>query len=820
MSTPDAAPARAPLPVLVALFVGSVAVLALQIAQVRVFSYSIDSRLVYSAISVALLGLGAGGIAVALRPQLSRGDVRPRLAVCLACFALGVVIAHAVFARVSQYIGFGTSTGVVAAALPPLAVLVVPYFFAGVFISVVMTRYVRDVGRVYFVNLAGSALGCVVLYPLLRPLGVEVLIAGIAALVACCAVALVPAGARGLRAFCIVSALLTMASVPLAARLFPFHARPGDLYTLARSALEQRYPGRPARDYEAVEEYSRWDPVARVQVYSLPGELGLVNGAAPMRLFLQDSSAGSILLDFHEHPELARAFYEGTVYGVAYAVRPHPRDVLIIGLGGAPDVQSALHHGAATVTGVEINASTIEAVRGPYARFLGDPYGHPNVTAAHRDGRGFVERTDRRYDIIQLSGADTYSASAAGAFMFSENYLYTVEAFRRYYAALADDGVLSIIRFGGPESMRIVATELAALRSLGVPDPENHIVVVKQGIWVSTLLTRRPLSHDDAARAVDAVTAAVERTERVHVPVYEVLGFGLAEPMEVLYAPGHPHSNPFSQVLQAAALGKEQAELDKLDFDCSPTTDSRPFFFQFLGPAATPHRARCGGSDNFFARGFRAHLEFLGLIGLVAAVLILLPLAVAKRRGLRGVAPARAIAYFMALGLGYLFVELTLMQKSALFLGHPTYSIAVTLLTLLLASGLGSAYAGRLAIAPHRVARVAALGVVGVLALSELGLHPLFEALLPAPFAVRVMALVAAVFPLGFLMGMPFPMGLRAAGTRGDTLVAWGLGVNSFASVIASLLAVPLAMFLGFPAVSVLAMGLYAFAALAALHAV
>jgi hypothetical protein len=177
------------------------------------------------------------------------------------------------------------------------------------------------------------------------------------------------------------------------------------------------------------------------------------------------------------------------------------------------------------------------------------------------------------------------------------------------------------------------------------------------------------------------------------------------------------------------------------------------------------------------------------------------------------------LAYFTALGLGYLLVEITLMQKSALFLGHPTYSIAVTLLTLLLASGLGSWYAAGLTAPVHRVARGAAVAVAGLLAVSEVGLHPVFVALLPSPFAVRAIALMVVTFPLGFVMGMPFPMGLRAAGARGDMLVAWGLGVNSFASVVASLLVVPLAMFWGFPLVSMLAIGLYAFAALTALRA-
>jgi len=285
MALPDHAAARAPLPILVALFLGSVALLALEIAQVRIFSYSIAPLLVYGAISVALLGLGAGGIAVAIRPELTRGDVRPRLAGCLAGFALSVLGAHAVFARTSERIDFGASAGVVGAALPLLALFVVPHFFGGVFTTVLMTRYVPDIGRVYLVNLAGSALGCVVLYPLLRPLGVEILVAGIAALAAWSAVALAPASARTMRALCLVAAVLATGSVPFAVRLFPFRPRPGDLYSLARTALQRRYPGSAARDHEPVLEYSRWDPVSRVEVYAFPHEFELVNGVAPMRLF-------------------------------------------------------------------------------------------------------------------------------------------------------------------------------------------------------------------------------------------------------------------------------------------------------------------------------------------------------------------------------------------------------------------------------------------------------------------------------------------------------------------------------------------------------
>jgi spermidine synthase len=787
------------------MFVASLCVLGVEVAEVRVLSYSVDPLLVFCAISVALLGLGGGAIAVSARPRWLGGHPDSVAAGSLAAFAASAIVAHALFARTSERIGFGGASGVLLAALPIFALLAVPYFFAGVFIATAMSAHAARAGRLYAVNLVGSALGGALVPALVRPLGVEALLAGFSALAAVAALIVAP---RTLRAPAAVIALAAVAAVPLGERLFPFQPDPGDLYGVARTALAKLHPGAAAAPRR---ELGRWDPMARIEVYAFPGELGHIDGVAPVRFFAQDGGAGSMIADLRGRPEVARRLFEATVYGAAYALRPAPARALVIGVGGAPDIQAALHHGTGHVTGVEINATTIAVVAGPYAAALGDPYHDPRVTVVHDDGRSFVERTRERYDVIQMTGADTYAAGAAGAFMFTESYLYTVEAFQRYWRALGDDGVLGVIRFG-LEPYRVLATAVRALREVGVAHPERHLVVVAQGIWVNVLVSRRELGPADAQR-IEAWCLRAGR-ERVHIPIYDALGFGLAQPITPLVVPGRALGNPYGILTAAAAVGREDEVIATMPMDFTPVGDDRPFFFQFLGARqlGTLWAAR---ADDYYARGLRAHLEFLLATLVASALLLLAPVALRRAERPNG---ARPLTFFAAIGLGYLFVEITLMQKGALFLGHPTYSISAVLVTLLCASGLGSrftgsAWAARLDAA--RAARFGALASAVAIALALLGLEALIAVGLRWPLPVRALGLVAVVAPLGFAMGTPFPSALRALGAAdGSGGVAWALALNSLASVVASLVSVPLAMFLGFRAVLAVAAALYVVAAL------
>ncbi|MGZ6061795.1 MAG: hypothetical protein ACXWVM_05355 [Polyangiales bacterium] len=779
------------------IFLASIALLALEVAQVRVFSYSLDPLLVFSAISVALLGMGAGAIAVSIRPKLVQ-----RPSAWLSGFAVTIVLAHVLFARTSDSIGFSTSAGVLASALPILSILVVPYFVGGAYVADALSRAGADVPRLYLANLVGSGVGSVMVHPLLPIVGAEGLLAIVASIAALSAV-VVDRRSRS----AIAIAVVCLATVPFATKLFPFRPDPGDLYGVARAALGKKYPG---RDVTPVREWSRWDPVARVEVWSFPAEFGFAraNGqTAPMRLFAQDGGAGSMLVDVRDRPEVQKALFEGTVYGGAYLLKPRPPRALIVGLGGAPDVSCALHHGAGTITGIEINQAAIDVVGTAYAQALGAPYQQHNVTILHRDGRGFIEGAREKWDLIQMTGADTYAAGAAGAFMFSESYLYTVEGFRRWISALDDDGVLSVIRFG-LEPIRVVTTELEALRQLGVAEPSRHIVVLRQGIWVNVLVSKRALDQEAVGRLLIAVRDA-NRRPRLEIPVYDALGFGLGDPIDVLWAPGGAAKPPYSEILG----GREAAFLANAPLDFSPVPDDRPFFFQFLGPKQLG-RVLSAKEDDWYARGLRAHLVFLASIAVLATVLILLPVFVSKRRA------SASLGYFALLGTAYLVVELSWMQETALFLGHPTYSVVTVLVSLLIGSGLGSGWSGRSALSPHALARRAAFAVAAALVVAELALPSLVRALLPAPLLVRVLVLAVVTAPLGFAMGIPFPSGLRAvrdsSSADADPIIAWGIAGNAFASIVASLVVVPIALYSGFRAIGIAAAVLYALAGLVA----
>lgn len=797
------------LPVLVA----SIALLSLEVAQIRVFSYSLDPLLVYSAISVALLGLGAGSIAVAIRPTLAQGDIRQRLVVSLIGFSLATLLAHLTFARFSE----GLATHGLVAALLLLSLLVLPYFFAGLFLSIVMARRALDIGRVYFFNLLGSGVGCVLVYPLLRPFGIEAIIAGCAALAALVALWLAWPLRGKARALTSAFALAALLAIPAAESLFPFQPDPRDLFGMARTALQEEAAAKGHESSPQL-EYAAWDPVSRVEVYDFPGRFGKLNDRAPIRFFVQDGGAGSFLFDLRDNEDLSRTLFEGTIYGAAYMLSDEPKErVLVIGLGGAPDIFTALHHGAKEIVGVEINQSTIDVVGKAYADFIGDPYGRPNVRIIHGDGRSFVERSTERFSLIQMSGTDTLAAGASGAFMLSENYLYTKEAFDSYWERLDDDGILAIVRFLS-EPARISATGVELLRSRGIEHPERHFVVLQQGISVSVLLSKRELGPSDIQRLRDRIAHANESIERLRLPLYESISFGFDTPIQLHYAPGLPAKNPYTDFFRATEKGEEKAFLASLPLDFSPVTDDRPFFFQFF--TLRHLHELLGNRDALSIVGaFQLHIQYLFAIAAIAVVLIVLPLVL--RRGPSAApdqkpffAGLRPLVYFGCIGFGYLFIELTLMQKTALFLGHPTYSIATTLLSLLVASGIGSLAASRSSLAPRRLIQIACALVIGLLLFEHFALRHLFSALLSAPFAVRIAVVAIAIAPLGFVMGIPFPLGLRITSARGEDAVAWGLGINSFASVLASLVGVPIAMFFGFAGVVAIAVVLYGAAAI------
>lgn len=800
-------------------FLVSAVILALEVAHIRLLSYATDPRLVYGAISIAFAGLGGGSIAVAVRPGLARGAVRPRLV--RLCAALGAtIVVHAIaFAFVSPRFSAKSWSDVLTRALPLLAVCALPYVLGGAIVSIAVTAARSRVHRVYGFGMAGSALGCFALFPFMRSVGLEPLLAILGAVAALAGVLLAAeARPRQIRLPAAVAALC-LATAPFAPFLMPFEPDPDDLLGMATRTYLRTHDEAP-QDFSPSRDFHGWDPVSRVEVFTFPGDFGRLNDSSPIKLVTQDGGAGTILIGFADHEDALAAWTERTVYATGYFLKPAPENVLVVGLGGGVDVVTALRHGAGHVTGIELNQTILDVSSRHFGAFQGDVLSRPDVTLVHADGRSYLEHAQsrgERFSLIQMSGADTYSAGNAGAFMFSESYLYTVDAFERYLRALEPGGVLSLIRFG-PEQLRTVVTASVALRRLGVTDPSRHFVLVHQGLSAGIAISPEPFDDEAVARLVRGVAGS----SRVSLPMWEAMGFGLAEPIQIDYLPGRPlpghaASTAYAAVLEAARHDATlERLLDSYAFDYSPATDDRPFFFQFLKPEDWL-RLDVLGDDNFFASGLLGHMRLVIGFVVLAAMLTLAPL-VALRGRPRGKRRPSALAFFACLGLGYMLVEIVLIQRTVLLLGHPTHSVSVTLATLLVGSGIGSLLTGRPALraSPRRTVLLATVAIAALVVVYDLALGMVIEALLPLPWLARAGVLVAMVFPLGLVMGVPFPVGLwRFEVREGPSLVAWGLGLNGFMGVLGSLVAVPLAMVFGFRVVLLAATGVYLLAALA-----
>jgi hypothetical protein len=439
---------------------------------------------------------------------------------------------------------------------------------------------------------------------------------------------------------------------------------------------------------------------------------------------------------------------------------------------------------AKKVTAAEINPLIVDLMRNKYRQYSGGLYsGIPEIDVQVAEGRNFVARSQDKYDVIQFSQVDTWAAAAAGAYSLTENYLYTLDAYKEYLAHLNDNGMLAIGRwhFEPPgQALRLVTIGNEALKQIGAADPSQHFIVVRAGDTANMFMKKTPFT----AQEIEAVRKAAD-------PLY----------FTVLYAPDmlNQEGNHFADFFRAT---DKQAFYARYPLDVSPTTDDRPFFFEYYG------------WTNFgtFRSGKLTLTILLIQAAILALALILWPLWWFRKGKVSTVGTRRFMIYFAALGVGFIFVEIGLMQRFILFLGHPTYALSVVLFALLTFSGIGSFLSGKLAppgTDTRRVLRFVIPALAVLVLIYMVALPPLFHAGLGWAMAPRVILSVVFLAPLGLLMGMPFPLGMRLVAATNEALVPWSWGVNGCASVLGSILSVMLAQSLGFTLVLGIALAVY-----------
>jgi len=827
-------------------FLLSAATLVLEIALTRLFAVSQGYHFAFMAVSIALLGFGASGSALALRPPAAPGQHEPgRLpAVAAGLFAASCLGGYLLVNTLPfDAYTIGWERRQLAILLADYLALTVPFFFSGLVVGALLSRLPEHANRLYAANLAGSGAGCLLVVaalPLVGGAGVVVLATLLGLLAAAAFVPFTPCTIFALRihlvtripstsrVLCTLLLLLALC-LPLASLL----ARPPawlDVRMSPYKSLSQvlRFP-------DARLLSTRWNAYSRVDVVQssairsaaglslgyqqiLPPQYGVTVDGDNLRPITALRPAD---LATPNDPTSAAAFTDDLPTAVAYHLRPVGR-VLVLEAGGGLDVLAALQHGARSVVAVEPNPLVVAAVRQ-----RGVVYDDRRVTVVAENSRSYLRRTPEQFDIIQFSLSESFQAVTSGAYSLAENYLFTRESFADAYAHLAPGGLLVVTRWlqlPPSEELRAAAIAVAALEQAGVQDPARQLVAFRSFQTMTLLVQRGEFTADELA-AVRRFCAQ-RLFDLVALPG---LTPGEANRYNVLRDDAYYHT--FAQLLSQ----ERDSLLAGYAYNITPATDDQPFFFHYFRWGQTPAILQSLGRtwQPFGGGGYLVLLALLVLALVASVVLIVLPL-VLRRKGQISRSTNQQIskvgnqqtcdlrfadlrfallAYFSCLGLGYLLVEIPLMQHFILFLGQPTYAFSTVLFALLVFSGLGSMISGvkRVASDSRGSVLLLALAALVVLLLLYLVALPLvFRALLGQGLAVRLVASILALAPLGFLLGVPFPSGIALVNKIAPDLIPWVWGINGCASVIASIGAALLTVSFGFSWVLLAAAASYA----------
>jgi hypothetical protein len=746
----------------VAVPVGLVAgtTLALQVLLTRFLAAELFYHFGFLAISLALLGIGAGAILIYVRPAWFAPE-RLRKGMCRWCVALAALLLLVPVVLVRLRFGLGGAVtvrfGLTLAAACVLTAL--PFTAAGVVVALAVRGATAWLGRLYAFDLAGAALGAIVVVPLMWIVPVPTLLVALGVVAALASVLV--ADRRRERTLATATLAVATGAVALAATTQLYHLPP---ITTAS--------GLPVAA-------DRWGPLNRVVGYAPPhgSGFGLVfydRVYAPVPVHARGAP-----------PPDWRTLHLGP-QSIGYEIAG-PGRALIIGGGGGRDIENALTSGQRRVDVIELNRDIVEVVDHELGRWSGSPYTLPGVSTAVGDGRSTLAARRTKYDQIHIGFTDTLSASSAQAFGLTEANLYTVEAYEEYFDHLTPRGILNVSRpyhLVGDEALRATVLALAALQQRGVADPRRNVVVVLGrdifGELFGTVLARlRPWTSAELAR--------IRLLARQR-------GDGVA------FAPGGPYQLEWSRLAAASSI---QSFCSSYRLDVCAPTDDKPFFFNM-----TRLRDIFAGSRPGYVYAVDPLLVLFVTLAILLALAVLAFVGPLLLRTVRTPPPLSSLVFFAAIGLGFLLLEVVLIQRFVLFLGFPTYALSVVLFSLLLFTGAGAFLSGRAA-DPRRTLAVALSVASALIVAAAFALQPLLRTLIGVSFPARVALSVAMLAPFGLTLGTAMPIGLRRLAQLYPAGVPWAWGVNGVASVVASTLGVAIAIEAGFRVATLMAAASY-----------
>ncbi|CAN5391802.1 hypothetical protein BH09SUM1_BH09SUM1_30030 [soil metagenome] len=773
----------------IGLFFLTLSTLMFQVLLTRIFSVTMWYHFAFMAISIAMFGMTVGALIVYIAPtKFPAEKATTQLAAASLLFTVFAILGF----LVHVYLPFRplpTLKGL-ASVMITYSAISVPFIFSGVAVTIALTRFPARVSSLYAVDLVGASLGCVAIALLFEIMDGPTLVFFTAAVIAVAA-AFFSWDAR--KFF-----LLGVSALMIAGLL--------GYCVVAKRAADDQHPildinyvkgERAAPNY-----YQKWNAYSNIKVLGDPKELkgplgwGIsetYNGGArlPQLHMIIDSSAGTILTGWDGKTLSDIDYLRYDVTNLAHRLRPNA-DTLVVGVGGGRDILSALVFGAKSVTGVEINHVIVGMLKGRFADFTGHLNDNPKVHLINDEARSYMARTKDRFDIFQVSLIDTWAATAAGAFVLTENGLYTREGWDLFLSRLKPNGVLSYSRWyykpKPAEAWRLVGLAAETLKARGVKNPREHVLAA------ATTFRWDALETAGSDRYVITALVSNEPFSAEDVATFEAACKELN--FTVVVTPETTVDDTFAAILTP---GDSTEFYRNFELNIAPPTDDNAFFFHMIRFRDLLNRQLLSQSLlEFNNKALTILALLLATVTILTVLCIFVPLVLTTKRAALAGAGGHFL-YFGGIGAGFMIIEISQMQRLNIFLGHPIYSLAVVLFALLLSSGLGSFTTN--GITAENLPRKGAMRMgllLAVLALFGLVTPTVIHAFAAASTPARLLIAVLIVFPIGLFMGMAFPIGMKAAARAGRAgLTPWLWGINGALSVFASVLSMCIAIFAG-----------------------
>jgi hypothetical protein len=783
----------------------STGTLLLELSLTRVLSVALWHHFSFLVISTALLGFGASGATLSLWSSLrERVHLDRALAGLSLTFGATTIISYWTMQRI-PFDPFGLLINRVQMLLMPLYYLnlTVPFFFSGLVIALLFSRGSKEVNRLYAADLFGAGIGCSLIAVVMPAFGGSgsVLVAASLGFLAVAAF-----GYSQARQLAVAGGVLVLTTLLIAFwgdHLIPISVLPSKLHPLQPAGAQSIY--------------TAWSAISKVDVYKLPRSVDKGRPQAGFSIIIDDGAAGTEVPDMSGgvRDYLARSSdFRGA--GLVYLNRPHAK-TLVIGSGAGREVLEGLIFGASSITAVEINPVINKIVTRVLRSSWGGLFEQPEVHLVTEDGRSFVHRSNDTYDAIISVQTMSDAALLSGAMNLSETYVLTREAFEDYYDHLTTDGILMFTR---PKHQipKLMTTAREMFERRGLGNGANHLFVFRGPVLpyghtrflTCFLMKKSPWTPDEIA--------AMEKH------------FGIGEPHQEVGEVPEVYYSPYEAIQEKSSYNRRLYDLlDAQDLQAvynatsellAPATDDQPFFNQRVRWTALRPSLFKELFRQVFSSGKAANVDYqpvaeVSLVVLLvqsivsAGILILIPMIRFSRQGLCAPGRWRFLIYFAGLGLGFIMIEMALLQRFTLFLGQPVYTLAVVLAGLLLSTGAGSYVLSRFRPASRWSLVPIVVLILGAVAATAVLTPYVFSIAIGLQFPWRIVISLAVIAPLGFLLGMPFPSGIRIVAEEAPQLVPWAWGINGFFTVIGSVSSVILAMAFGFRVVLTVAAASY-----------